>query len=592
MEQKDKKPGVSNTHMVYSMIGIFGFSVLLMLILILTSLSDGDKDTEAGRAAHPRSGNRKHGPDGPKTVPAEEKEEQLQKEFEHLCSRVLQHIESGEFAAAESLLSTAKQVFPDRERVSELKARIAEGKKKGEADIKFRIFTESAERAALNEQWSLAVANYENALAVRDSAEIRKKLAQATFNTHVKKADEYISAGDIPKAVSEYKKARLLAENPGLKQKADELFKKISASEQVQVQNRKYESCRDRAEILFEKGEYHKARSLFTVAADYTTSATQDEYLRSRLQACGIKIAEEKKLIAYGRLVEEAQQAEKTGDYRKAVALYKKALDMKPGNSRLTDKIRELSLLLLPSTITDTTGITMALIPGGTFVRGSTLSSSKDCKPERSIYVSPFYMDITEITNLQYEQFDPLHTRPPQSKEDHMPVTGISWNDVVRFCAWRSAKNNAHYRLPTEAEWEKAARGGDGRPFSWGYSFSKDKGWVERNPGTAAAVTSFGPNPFGLYNMSGNVWEWCMDRYSPDYYTISGLKNPDGPSRGTYRVVRGGSFRFGATSCRTYERNAEKPGKRMFDIGFRTVRTVVKEERKEQNEVEPGVILK
>ena len=205
-------------------------------------------------------------------------------------------------------------------------------------------------------------------------------------------------------------------------------------------------------------------------------------------------------------------------------------------------------------------------------------------------------MDVSEITNFQYGQFNPFHKPSPQSQGDNMPVTNISWKNAVKYCEWRSKRNNAVYRLPYEAEWEKAARGGEKRTFSWGYTYSKNNTRANLNSETAVSATSFKPNPYGLYNMSGNVWEWCIDWYSPDYYKKTVSRNPAGPVKGTYRIVRGGSFRFSEKSCRTYERNAEKPDSHVFDIGFRCIRIVIKEEEEEKEEAEediqPGVILK
>jgi formylglycine-generating enzyme required for sulfatase activity len=214
------------------------------------------------------------------------------------------------------------------------------------------------------------------------------------------------------------------------------------------------------------------------------------------------------------------------------------------------------------------------LIPHGTFIRGHDAESSADAKPQRNIFVSAVYIDITEVTNSQYEKYDPYHKRNPSSLGDNMPVTNVTWYEAVKYCAWRSKKTGARYRLPTEAEWEKAAKGGRDLPFSWGKVFNRKNGCAARNSETTVPVKSYDPNPYGLYNMSGNVWEWCSDWYNKDYYEKSPDKNPSGPPYGIHKVVRGGSFRFNVKMCRTFERNAEKPDKSDLDIGFRTVRVI------------------
>ena len=575
------------------MVGICGFAILLMIILIFSSPSeknDGHGSPSAGSKQE-----QKQGEEYPETTAAGSGNSTVQKrknELDSICSRIRKSISRGDIEGAETLLKTANASFPGSSRLARVSTLLQKKRTVKESAEALNIYLDSAERACINGQWGLAAVNYEHALELKDSEEIRNNLQTARFNTHVKKAETYISAGSMDKALSEYREARSLATRPELKSRADALLNTLSVSEQVLLQEKKYESYRDRAEEKLAEKKYRQARSLFAVAMDYTVSETQNEYLRSRLLLCDEKTAEEKELRTFDRLLKEAAQAEKNGDRQKALLLYTKARGIKPENSSVRDSIQRISLDMLPEGITDTTGVTMKLIRGGTFTRGSLMSTSDDCKPERSVFVSPFYIDITEISNLQYEQFDPFHKRSDHSDGDHMPVTGVSWHDAVRYCEWRSKKNNARYRLPTEAEWEKAARGGDNRPFSWGHSQSKETKRGHYSSGSAVIVTSFDPNPFGLYNMSGNVWEWCLDRYSGSYYAQSALKNPQGPSAGTHRVVRGGSFRYGETSCRTYERNAEKPGKRTPDIGFRTVRITVEEEQEESAEAEPGVILK
>jgi formylglycine-generating enzyme required for sulfatase activity len=160
---------------------------------------------------------------------------------------------------------------------------------------------------------------------------------------------------------------------------------------------------------------------------------------------------------------------------------------------------------------------------------------------------------------------------------DDYPVLGVNWDSAVAYCNWVSAKTGKKYRLPTEAEWEKAARGVDQRRYPWGneidHSFANYVGGETFDTGMKVGSFPKGASPYGAEDMAGNVWEWCSDWYARDYYSVSPKKNPKGPSAGAYRVVRGGSFFVEAMDLRTYGRGAAWPSFQSHRmIGFRAAR--------------------
>ncbi|MBT4140319.1 MAG: formylglycine-generating enzyme family protein [Candidatus Latescibacteria bacterium] len=279
----------------------------------------------------------------------------------------------------------------------------------------------------------------------------------------------------------------------------------------------------------------------------------------------------------------------------------------------------------------------MVHIPGGTFRMGTNDAEGfpDDGEgPIRSVTIKPFYMDMCAVTNAQFSKFakatrykteaelfgwsfvfhlfiskenannisqtvadtpwwwavEDASWHQPEGAQSHIktrwnhPVIHISWNDAMAYCEW-SGK-----RLPTEAEWERAARGGqEDLRYTWGNELTpgnqhlcniwqgtfpevntKEDGYT----GTAP-VTSFAPNPYNLYNISGNVWEWCQDWFSPDYHINGSNQNPTGPPTGQARVMRGGSYLCHESYCNRYRvaaRSANTPDSSTGNLGFRCAR--------------------
>jgi len=189
------------------------------------------------------------------------------------------------------------------------------------------------------------------------------------------------------------------------------------------------------------------------------------------------------------------------------------------------------------------------------------------------ISLDDFYIGKHEVTQRQWIAI--MGYNSSRFKGDNLPVENISWNDVQKFLKKLNEKTGEHYRLPTEAEWEYAARGG---VKSQGYEYSGSNNidkvaWYRNNAGKIThPVGTKKPNELGIYDMSGNVQEWCSDWYGRKYYKKSPQNNPHGPSYGNSRVLRGGSLYDFAYFCRVAFRDKYTPGYYGYNLGFRMVR--------------------
>ena len=176
-------------------------------------------------------------------------------------------------------------------------------------------------------------------------------------------------------------------------------------------------------------------------------------------------------------------------------------------------------------------------------------------------------------TGKKWEQKEGIDWKNPGFKqEDNHPVVCVSWDDVLEYCKWLSGKKGVNFNLPTEAQWEKAARGTDGRKYPWGSREPDDtlaNFAFKIGKTTMAGSYPAGASPYGLLDMAGNVWEWCNDWYKFDYYKNSPKKNPKGPDSGTYRVLRGGGWSGHAVYLRCSNRGGDGPSYRNNDVGFR-----------------------
>jgi len=231
----------------------------------------------------------------------------------------------------------------------------------------------------------------------------------------------------------------------------------------------------------------------------------------------------------------------------------------------------------------------MVLVPAGEFTMGSNEGPDHE-KPEHRVYLDAYSMDLYEVTIGQYEQFleetsfdpPPSWTTMAEPVYENHPVVNVDWKDANNYCKW------AGKRLPTEAEWEKAARGTDGRIYPWGNdppnpqraNYGKAK-WNNHEALVPVGKLQDGKSPYGIYDLAGNVWEWVSDWYDPNYYATSPSRNPQGPETGKYKVLRGGSWDFAPEDLRSARRDFnmpsatdyDSPAYRNFNSGFRCART-------------------
>jgi formylglycine-generating enzyme required for sulfatase activity len=218
----------------------------------------------------------------------------------------------------------------------------------------------------------------------------------------------------------------------------------------------------------------------------------------------------------------------------------------------------------------------MVFVRGGKFKMGSVVGGS-DEQPVHEVILDDFYIGRFEVTQRQWRLIMDSDTNRFYFEVcDSCPAERISWNDVQRYIGKLNEKTKKNYRLPTEAEWEFAAKGG---------LLSKDYKYSGSNTDTAVAwkvgnsdamthpVGRKKPNELGVYDMTGNVFEWCADWYDPAWYAVAPLRNPAGPPQGTFRTVRGGSWFYDFAGLITSDRESANPSFRYGYIGFRLCRS-------------------
>ncbi|MDE0314954.1 MAG: formylglycine-generating enzyme family protein [Candidatus Poribacteria bacterium] len=286
-------------------------------------------------------------------------------------------------------------------------------------------------------------------------------------------------------------------------------------------------------------------------------------------------------------------------------------IKLKAGTDTLDIRLFSTTLLTLLLSIAFTIAVSaekkenpLILIPGGTFTMGNE-KRAPDERPTHKVYLDAYYISKYEVTNAEYYEFwHSLQANNPQktlestqhtpenfthlphigdwperaTKFPNHPVVGVSWYDAKAYAEWKGM------RLPTEAEWEKAARGYSDRTWPWGNAIKPYANTSDKNDGyenRIAPVGSFpkGKSYFGVMDMAGNVWEWTADWYSDVYYFHSPKKNPTGPTVGSWRVIRGGSWIDTLPRCSTTFRYYFYPTLKTSSVGFRVAKTAEKPQK-------------
>jgi len=303
-----------------------------------------------------------------------------------------------------------------------------------------------------------------------------------------------------------------------------------------------------------------------TMAGPDRAARTQAEQELKALEAQERQVEEQKKLATVQQQIEEKKQQVE----RKKQEVIEEARVRPPAAPGQTGR-----------EITGRDGAPMLLVPAGEFMMGSN-SGDADEKPAHRVSLDAFYMDKYELTTSRYAKFlqetgrkEPYKWNEASLVSDgDRPVIGVTWHDADAYCRW------AGKRLPTEAEWEKAARGTDGRKYPWGNEEPSgrqanfDKSTSTWSYSILAAVGSYedGASPYGIHDLAGNAWEWVADWYDEKYYAGSPERNPKGPTNGEKRVLRGGSWRMPAAILRSTFRTWSHPPNRYSNYsGFRCV---------------------
>jgi serine/threonine-protein kinase len=437
------------------------------------------------------------------------------------------------------------------------------------------LVRQARENLALKDH-ATAAALLTQAKAIKETEEVEALFAEAKRLQYVDRAEDAERRAKLAEAVNFYGLALELRDDADLRARVAELERRFAFAEKVA------------------EGDAHVERREWLAARDDYTDALEiakDEERPPVERKLGPVGAE----IAYLGLLTKARESAAAGNWPDVLGSATRASEVKPDEDEPRKLILQARRAVGPEKrIANSLGMEFVLVPAGAFTMGSD-TGDPDEKPRREVHLDAYYIGVHEVTNAQYEMFRQRHQRTAFSPADDTPVVAVSWTEACDFCEWLSEKEGIEHRLPTEAEWEKAACGEDGREFPWGPLLPTEgeappcntateeqrqswlaAGSVDAEDAKALPVGSFaaGESPLGCMDMAGNVWEWCLDWYRGDYYAGGENLNPQGPPTGKHRVHRGGSFGTLPGSARCANRAGHPPDFMEASVGFRVVRAL------------------
>jgi formylglycine-generating enzyme required for sulfatase activity len=413
-----------------------------------------------------------------------------------------------------------------------------------------------------------ALAAYNLAMGTLDTEDARRKIQ----STRLALAEVEMKAARFEQALEQLLEAAKLVENPEVATRMNAAKRAIDARRHL-----------DQATDQCRREEYDSAEQALTKARQ-----TDPGYLTEAIASLEKRIADER---SYRASLAQAREAYEKRAWSEIVESASKAIEVHPNDEQATKLLAEARRNIeRPQETTNALGMAFRYVPGGTFQMGSS-DGDPDEKPVRAVVLDQYYIGTHEVTNAQFEQYQPDHKkrRTGVSKDDTCPAANVSWLEAEAYCRWLTTRTGVKHRLPTEAEWEFAARGFDGRVYPWGNEAPKpaDKraNWGEGKSAGAWAADGFaytapvgsfpaGQSPFGCMDMAGNVWEWVADWYGQYTATSASTVNPKGPRGGDTRVIRGGSWFHDGAHLRSANRSGKKPSVRVDLIGFRVVMEV------------------
>ncbi|MFA5292139.1 MAG: SUMF1/EgtB/PvdO family nonheme iron enzyme [Phycisphaerae bacterium] len=499
------------------------------------------------------------------------------KQITDLLSQARDLISKEQFNRASDCVEKVLKIDTENEEAKKLQAVIGR-------EQQFRAFLRDGNDAETLREWEKAIEAYNQALKIKpNNIEVKDKLDTCNHNIYLSKAEAAQKREAWEEAIANYKKALEYKDVPDTRAK-------LIVAEQEWRNLQEYLKWIREAQRA-EKDAEKNAEKEGSLPALYTTLKCYEEAqkytnksLKEKIESLKSQIAKIEKQKKFKELLSLAIEKYNKKQCEEASAAIKDAIDLFPDNQEAIFWKNEIASGCSDKIITNSIGMKLVLLPVDKFIMGSPLSEERtpDESPQHEVKISKrLYIGVYEVTQKQFK--DVTGRNPSDFRgNDNLPVEQVSWNDANEFCmklSLKEQKKGGYYRLPTEAEWEYACRAGTDTAFNNrqnGLQEVRKICWCsyDGRPGGARRtkpVGSFTPNTWGLYDMSGNVWEWCQDWYDENYYSQSPSVDPHGPDSGQYRVLRGGSWYDTPKDCRSAKRYYLKPDNSRDRIGFRVV---------------------